>query len=132
MNAARILRRIGLGFRRFCMTSSPRASPPVVPVPVMPPGNLQAEQELAWVGDAVLALWARERVLRETGGINTEAFLRLTANEHLAGIARPTRVEAEIGVVYRQQGLALAFAYIEARLLPVFLRQEANRRRQRR
>lgn len=101
---------------------------PPVGVPVDP----RAEQELAWIGDAVLALWARERILRERGEINTEAFLKLTANEHLAGIARPTRVEAEIGVVYRRDGLIAAFAYIEARILPVFLRQEAKRRRHRR
>lgn len=113
------------------MTSLPTFTPPAAPVLVPPPGDLQAEQEHAWVGDAVLALWARERVLSETGGINTEAFLQLTANKHLAGIARPTRVEAEIGIVYRRDGLVAAFAYIEARLLPVFRRQQANRRRQR-
>jgi hypothetical protein len=108
------------------------ASPSPAVVPVATPSDPRAERELAWVGDAVLALWARERILREQGGIDAAAFLRLTANEHLAGIARPTRVEAEIGVVYRREGLAAAFAYIEARLLPVFLRQEATRRRQRR
>jgi hypothetical protein len=96
------------------------------------PTDPRAEQELAWLGDAVLALWARERILREHGAIDTRAFLRLTANEHLAGIARPTRVEAEIGLVYRREGLAAAFAHIEARLLPVFQKQEANRLRQRR
>ncbi|MEN9841516.1 MAG: hypothetical protein RL376_1316 [Verrucomicrobiota bacterium] len=90
-----------------------------------------AEQELAWIGDAVLALWARERVLRERGEINTEAFLHLTANSALQGLARPTRVEAEIGVVYRADGLAAAFAHIETRLLPVFQKQAANRTRQR-
>ncbi len=114
------------------MASLSPASPPPGFVPVTPPVDPRAEQELAWVGDAVLALWARERVLREAGRIDTDAFLRLTANEHLAGIARPTRVEAEIGVVYRREGLAAAFAYVEARLVPVFRLQEANRRRQRR
>lgn len=90
-----------------------------------------AEQELAWIGDAVLALWARERVLREQGAIDTAAFLHLTANSALQGIARPTRVEAEIGVVYQAEGLAAAFAHIETRLLPVFQKQAANRTRQR-
>ena len=113
-------------------TSSANTAEPAAFSPAAVPTDPRAEQELAWVGDAVLALWARERVLREQGEINTEAFLRLTANEHLAGIARPTRVEAEIGVVYRRDGLVAAFAYIDARLLPVFLRQEGKRRRQRR
>ena len=102
------------------------------PAPASVPADPRAEQELAWLGDAVLALWARERILREQGGIDTRAFLHLTANEHLAGIARPTRVEAEIGLVYRRDGLAAAFAHIESRLLPVFQKQQANRLRQRR
>ncbi len=100
--------------------------------PVEPPSDPTAEQELAWIGDAVLGLWARERVLRERGGIDTTAFRELTANEYLQGIARPTRVEAEIGLVYQRDGLAAAFAYMEARLLPTFAKQAANRRRQRR
>lgn len=112
--------------------SSAASAPVALIIPVVPPADLRAEQELAWLGDAVLALWARERILRERGRIETEAFLHLTANEFLAGIGRPTRVEAEIGVVYQREGLAAACAYIEARLLPVFLRQEAKRRRQRR
>lgn len=101
-------------------------------VPVVPPSDVRLEQELAWLGDAVLALWARERILRERRRIDTEAFLRFTANEYLSGLGRPTRVEAEIGLVYQREGLAAASIYIEARLLPVFLRQEAKRRRQRR
>lgn len=114
------------------MTDSVRCAEPPAFILAIPPSDPQAEQELAWVGDAVLALWARERILRELGRLDAQAFLRLTANEHLAGIGRPTRVEAEIGVVYRRDGLAAAFAYIEARLLPVFVRQAAKRQRQRR
>jgi hypothetical protein len=115
------------------MTASSDSAPLAAAfIPVVTPTDLRAEQELAWVGDAILALWARERILRELGRLDTQAFLRLTANEHLAGIGRPTRIEAEIGVVYRRDGLAAAFAYIEARLLPAFKRQDANRRRQRR
>ena len=60
------------------------------------------------------------------------ALTRLTANSFLQSLGRPTRVEAEFGLVYQQQGLAAAFAYIEARLLPTYQRQEARRRRQRR
>jgi dsRNA-specific ribonuclease len=110
------------------------SSSPVAAAPALtpPPPESRAEQELAWVGDAVLALWARERVLREQGAIDTAAFLHLTANSSLQGIARPTRVEAEIGGVYRHAGLAAAFAHIETHLLPVFLKQAANRARQRR
>jgi hypothetical protein len=108
---------------------APAAPPPAL---VQPPVDPVAEQQLAWTGDAVLALWAREHILRTLGRLDTETFLRLTANASLQSIGRPTRVEAEFGLVYQRQGLAAAFAYIEARLLPVFERQEARRRRQRR
>ena len=100
--------------------------------PVNPPTDPRLEQELAWVGDAVLGLWAREKILREQGVIDPEAFRRLTATAFLQAFGRPTRVEAEIGLVYRTDGLDAARAYLEARLLPTFERQEANRRRQRR
>lgn len=113
----------------------PATSPVPFPssvAPVAPPTEPAAEQQLAWIGDAILALWAREHILRSLGRLDTETFLRLTANSFLQALGRPTRVEAEFGLVYQQQGLAAAFAYIEARVLPVFQRQEANRRRQRR
>lgn len=99
---------------------------------VSPPVDPVLEQQLAWTGDAVLALWAREYILRTVGHIDTETFLKLTANSFLQSFGRPTRVEAEFGLVYQQQGLSAAFAYIEARIIPAFERQQANRRRQRR
>ncbi len=110
-------------------SSSPLSAPLV---PANPPTDPVLEQQLAWTGDAVLALWAREHILRTLGHLDTETFLRLTANSFLQSLGRPTRVEAEFGLVYQQQGLAAAFAYIEARVLPTFHRQEAKRRRQRR
>ena len=110
-------------------SSSPLSAPLTL---VSPPADPVAEQQLAWTGDAVLALWAREYILRTLGRLDTETFLRLTANSFLQSLGRPTRVEAEFGLVYQQQGLAAAFAYIEARLLPTYQRQEARRRRQRR
>ncbi len=97
-----------------------------------PPADPRTEQELAWIGDAVLALWAREWLLREHGEMNNEVFLSLTANSFLQSFGRPTRVEAEFGQIYRREGLAAAFAYLDARLLPTYRRQAANRRRQRR
>lgn len=111
---------------------SPNAAPSADPAFPSPAPESRAERELAWLGDAVLALWARERVLREQGGIDTAAFLHLTANAALQGVARPTRVESDIGLVYRREGLAAAFSHIDAHLLPVFLKQAANRARQRR
>ncbi len=100
--------------------------------PVNPPTDPRIEQELAWIGDAVLGLWAREKILRERGEIDPATFRNLTCNAFLQAFGRPTRVEAEIGLVYQKDGLAAANAYLEARLLPIYNKQEANRRRQRR
>lgn len=100
--------------------------------PVKPPTDPRIEQELAWIGDAVLGLWAREKILREQGEIRPTAFRHLTSNAFLQALGRPTRVEAEIGLVYQQNGLAAACAYLDARLLPIYEKQESNRRRQRR
>jgi len=100
--------------------------------PVETPVDPREEQDLAWVGDAVLALWARDKILREQGSLNTERFLQLSSNHFLQSIGRPTRIEAEFGVVYQREGLQAAFQYIEARVMPVFRRQEARRIRERR
>lgn len=93
--------------------------------------ELTREREEAWVGDAVLALYAREWILREKGELEGEMFIRFTSNGFLRAIGNPTRVEAGIGVVYREQGLQAAFAHIEEELLPVFIQQEKVRERRR-
>lgn len=88
------------------------------------------EREEAWVGDAVLALYVREWILRERRELDGEQFTRFTSNGFLRSFGNPTTVEAEIGVLYREKGLATAFAHIEEKLLPMFLRQERVRERQ--
>ena len=100
-------------------------------IPVAPPTDSAEERALAWIGDAVLALYARERVLKRFGRIDTPAFLDFTKNHFLSAIGRPTRVEAEIGLVYQRDGLAAAYVYIEARIVPLWRAQEARRLRQR-
>ncbi len=45
------------------------------------------------------ALFTRQHVLARLGRIDTAAFLGLTSNAFLSGLTRPTRVEAEIGLV---------------------------------
>ena len=81
----------------------------------------------AWTGDAVLTLFAREAILREGGEIDSEKAVRFTSNRFLATIGEPSEVEAQIGRRYREDGLAGAFAWIAANLLPVFLRAEEKR-----
>ena len=83
----------------------------------------------AWIGDAVLELYARSWVLRHHGTVDSVMKTRFTCKQFLNCVANPTQVEADIGVVYQQQGLEAAFAYIRDRLEPLFEKQEANRRR---
>lgn len=90
--------------------------------------ELRMEREAAWIGDAVLALFARQFVLRERATMDGEWFTRLTSNDFLSAFGNPTRVEAGIGKLYQQGGLEEAFAWMEANLVPLFLKQAANRR----
>ena len=91
--------------------------------------QLTREREEAWVGDAVLALFVREWILRVDGSLAGDKFTRFTSNDFLRAIGNPTRVEAEIGQIYKRDGLEAAFAHIEEQLLPVFVRQEKVRER---
>ena len=85
--------------------------------------------EDAWIGDAVLSLYARRRILGEGAGVNSEAFERMTSNRFLAALGDPSTVEAELGRVYESEGLEAAFRWIESRIIPVFNRQEEKRLR---
>jgi dsRNA-specific ribonuclease len=85
--------------------------------------QLRAE---AWIGDAVLALFARDwlltRINRETSLAQRTALFELfVSNQFLSSFGEPTRVEAEIGRLYKSHGLSAAFASIEEKLLPRFL-----------
>lgn len=89
--------------------------------------EIRIDRENAWVGDAVLALFAREFVLRERRAMDGEWFTRLTSNEFLSAFGNPTRVEASIGRLYRTGGIEAAFAWMNAELVPLFRKQMANR-----
>ena len=86
------------------------------------------EQELAWIGDTVLELYARSWILREKGKLCGETLIQMTSNHFLACFGNPTAIEAKIGATYRQGGLEAAFEWIESEILPLFLKQERNRR----
>jgi dsRNA-specific ribonuclease len=90
--------------------------------------DLRNEREAAWIGDAVLALFARQFVLRERDSMDGEWFTRLTSNEFLSAFGNPTRVEASIGKLYREGGLAAAFEWMDAHLIPLFRKQIGNKR----
>ena len=89
--------------------------------------EIRLERESAWVGDAVLALFAREWVLRERRCMDGEWFTSLTSNDFLSSFGNPTRVEASIGKLYKEQGLAAAFAWLDAEFIPAFRKRMAKR-----
>ncbi|MGC6426067.1 MAG: hypothetical protein ACON5H_03605 [Akkermansiaceae bacterium] len=94
------------------------------------PEEIDQEREEAWVGDAILALYVREWLLREKGKIDGEAFIRFTSNDFLRIVGNPTSVEAEIGRVYQKDGVQAGFDWIEEKLLPLFIQREKVRARQ--
>jgi hypothetical protein len=84
----------------------------------------QQTLEQAWIGDAILALYARKHILAEGLGINNEKAIRMTCNRFLQITGEASEVEARIGRLYEKEGLEAAFAWIEATLIPLFEKQE--------
>lgn len=85
--------------------------------------QIRAEREKAWIGDAVLALFARKFVLRERNCMDAEWFTHLTSNGFLSALGNPTSVEAKIGRIFEEEGLQAAFTWMEENLLPLFRKQ---------
>ena len=92
-----------------------------------PPDLLDKLRQDAWVGDAVLELYVRSWVLRLHGKVDAEMKTRFTCNQFLNCFGNPTKVEADIGVIYQREGLEAAFAWIREHLEPLFVKQEAKR-----
>jgi len=91
--------------------------------------NRRQVLEEAWLGDAVLTLYVREKILREDGCVDGDKSVRMTSNQFLSGFGEPSGVEAKLGRVFQAEGLAAAYAWIEERLMPRFAQQEENRRK---
>jgi hypothetical protein len=83
--------------------------------------------EDAWIGDAVLCLYCRDRILRNDGALDGDKLTRMTSNQFLTVFGDPSEVEAEVGRLYAGEGLQAAFAWIEAKLMPDFDKREARR-----
>jgi dsRNA-specific ribonuclease len=86
-------------------------------------------RENAWIGDAVLELYVRSHILRQQGKVDAEMKTRFTCNQFLSCHGNPTAVEADIGVIYQREGLEAAFTWIRDTLEPLFVKQEAKRKR---
>ncbi len=89
------------------------------------------KREKAWVGDAVLALFARQWLLAQSNvkpGDRKAEFIALTCNDFLSCFGEPTAIEAKIGVVYENEGLEKAFEFIESEFVPLYRKQQRNRK----
>jgi hypothetical protein len=89
--------------------------------------EIEQLREEAWIGDAVLALFVREWLLRVKSrdislAQRATLFELFVSNQFLSTFGEPTRVEAEIGRLYRAQGLSAAFSFIEETFLASFLK----------
>ncbi|MGJ8651847.1 MAG: ribonuclease III domain-containing protein [Opitutaceae bacterium] len=93
---------------------------------------MNEQRTKAWIGDAVLALFAREWILKQSDIASekrAEVFIQMTSNKFLSALGEPTAMEAEIGVVYDNDGLQAAFDHIEAKFIPIFQKQRNNQRK---
>lgn len=93
------------------------------------------ERDDAWIGDAVLSLYARSWILENGHQFpqdKTELFCSMTSNQFLSALGQPTRVEADIGKRYQQSGYLAAKEWMDTHLLPLFLKQMKNRQLHRR
>jgi hypothetical protein len=70
-------------------------------------------------------LYARSRILREDGAVNSAKLERMTSNRFLGTMGEAS----EVGRVYESGGLEAAFSSIEQKLMPLFDRQEEKRLR---
>jgi 23S rRNA maturation mini-RNase III len=86
-------------------------------------------RNLAWIGDAVLSLYVREWLspsIEQTLPDRNALHELFTSNQFLSSFGEPTAVEAEIGRIYLEQGLAAAFVHIRTHFAERFLRHARN------
>ena len=61
----------------------------------------------AWIGGAVLELFARGRISR----LMQQLTARMTSNQFLPAFGDPTAVEADVGRIFRDRRLQKVFAW---------------------
>ena len=87
-------------------------------MPTLSPDQDPVARAQAWVGDAVLALYVREWILSFKGEIDGALFIEFTSNNFLRLTGNATAVEAQIGRIFKSNGLEAAYAWIEHTLRP--------------
>jgi hypothetical protein len=84
------------------------------------PSETPEDRELAWLGDAALALVAREWILETKGGLDGDVHRLITSNKFLRAFGHPTKVEAELGALFKEGGLEAVRGRFVAKFLPKF------------
>lgn len=84
----------------------------------LPPDLDPKTRAQAWVGDAILALYVREWILSFRGQIDGKLFIEFTSNDFLRLTGNATGVEAQIGRIFKSDGLEAAYSWIEQFLRP--------------
>lgn len=88
-------------------------------------------RELAWIGDAVLSLYVRQWLLQSTHldmQQRADYFIRMTSNNFLTALGKPTEIEARIGKRFEEEGLPAAYAYIHEHIASLFMTQLKNKK----
>lgn len=86
----------------------------------MQPTETPEDRALAWLGDAALAIVAREWILETTGGLDGEMHRCVTSNQFLRRFGHPTKVEAELGTLYREAGLDAVRRRFRSEMVPKY------------
>jgi dsRNA-specific ribonuclease len=97
------------------------------------PRNPLHVQERSWIGDAILALLAREWIMAQGDqafAVRSETYRNLTSNHFLSSLGHPAKVEAELGNAYLEGGLEAARRHFLEHFIPLFEKQEKNRQKQ--
>lgn len=90
--------------------------------------ELEREKAEAWMGDAVLALFARRWILDTFGRPDGDLQTLITCNHFLSRFGNPTAVEASIGRVLESQGMEAALESVRARFFPEMIRHVRRQR----
>jgi hypothetical protein len=94
----------------------------------MPMDPKETEKAEAWLGDAVLALFARQWILDTFGKADGELQGLITSNQFLSRFGAPTAVEAALGRIWQNEGLPAAMAELQTRFLPEMIRHLRRQR----
>jgi len=86
----------------------------------LPPDLDPKTRAQAWIGDAILALYVREWILSmRNGSIDGKLFIEFTSNQFLRLKGNATATEAQIGRIFKSDGMEVAYAWIEKELRPL-------------